>query len=221
MDRLKLILTLLAVSIFVLTQCNSREQRKNVAAADVGAGIIKKASLTEEQNPTFNGYSSLAKYGEHLVLIAGCHDCHTPKKMGAHGPELDMDLALSGHPAKMPPPDVNRLEMQKKGLAVTQTLTSWVGPWGISYAANLTSDATGIGNWEEKNFFMAMREGKFKGMPNGRTLLPPMPWEMFKNMTDEELQAIFAYLKTTTPIQNVVPAPDPPVSSASATVKRK
>lgn len=72
------------------------------------------------------------------------------------GPEPDFSRALSGHPAKMPPPDLNRKEMEQKGIAATQTATAWVGPWGISYAANLTSDKTGIGNWQEENFFIAM-----------------------------------------------------------------
>jgi hypothetical protein len=113
----------------------------------------------------------------------------------------------------MPAPDVNRKEMESKGFAVTQTLTAWVGPWGISYAANLTSDETGIGNWQEKNFIKAIREGKAKGMDNSRPILPPMPVEVLKHMTDQELKAIFAYLKSTKPIQNVVPAPEPPLTA--------
>lgn len=153
------------------------------------------------------------KLGEHLVITSGCHDCHTPKKMTDKGPVLDYARALSGHPANMPPPDVNRKEMEQKGLIVTNTLTAWVGPWGISYAANLTSDATGIGNWTEKQFFTAIRKGKYKGLENNRNLLPPMPWDMYMNMTDKELSAIFAYLKSTKPINNVVPAPDPPVTA--------
>lgn len=163
--------------------------------------------------PDFGGFESQIKYGEHIVVIAGCNDCHTPKKMTAHGPVLDTALWLSGHPAQMPAPDIDRKEVEAKGLAVTQTLTAWVGPWGISYAANLTSDATGIGNWEEVNFMKVMREGKFKGMDNTRPILPPMPWEMFQHMTDEELKAIFAYLKSTTPIRNVVPGAEPPLSA--------
>lgn len=155
------------------------------------------------------------KRGEHLVLTSACHDCHTPKKMTDKGPVLDYARALSGHPANEPAPEVNRKEMEQKGLIVTSTLTAWVGPWGVSYAANLTSDATGIGNWTEKQFFTAIREGKYKGMENTRTLLPPMPWDMYKHMTDEELRAIFAYLKSTKPIKNVVPAPQPPVMAVS------
>jgi hypothetical protein len=175
----------------------------------------EQASLTPQAiSEALQHDKTLIKQGEHLVLITGCHDCHTPKKMTDKGPVNDMSLALSGHPANIPPPDVDRAEMERKGLAVTQTLTAWVGPWGISYASNLTSDKTGIGNWTEKNFFMAIREGKHKGMENGRMLLPPMPWEMFAHMTDEELRAVFAYLQSTKPINNVVPAAQPPVSAA-------
>ncbi len=103
---------------------------------------------------------------------------------------------LSGHPAKMPPPDVDRNEMESKGLAVTSTLTSWVGPWGISYSANITSDDSGIGTWSEDQFLFAIRNGKLKGLPGSRMLLPPMPWQAFRNLTDDELKAMFAYLKS-------------------------
>ena len=150
------------------------------------------------------------KQGEHLVIIAACHDCHTPKKMTARGPVLDTSLWLSGHPAHLPPPDVNRKEMESKGLAVTNDLTAWVGPWGISYTANLTPDSTGIGFWKEEQFIYAIRHGKLKGLPDSRPLLPPMPWEMYRHMTDEELKAIFAYLKSIKPIKNIVPPPVPP-----------
>jgi hypothetical protein len=115
----------------------------------------------------------------------------------------------------MPPPDVNRKEMETKGLSVTNTLTSWVGPWGISYAANLTSDATGIGNWTESAFITALRKGKYEGIESGRSLLPPMPSAMYTSMSDDELKAIFAFLKSTKPINNVVPLAQPPVLAVS------
>ena len=85
-------------------------------------------------------------------------------------------------------------------------LTTAVGPWGTSFAANLTPDETGIGNWSEAQFLKAIKEGKFKGMENTRPLLPPMPWTEYRNFPDEDLKAIFAYLKTIKPIDNVVPA---------------
>ena len=171
-----------------------------------------KTASTETSKTEYGGFESQVLWGEHLVTIGGCNDCHTPKKMTDHGPELDSALLLSGHPAQMPAPDVDRKDVEKKGLAVTNDLTSWVGPWGVSFAGNITSDPTGIGNWEEANFICALRDGKFKGIKSARSLLPPMPWQFFKSMSDDELKAIFAYLKSTKPINNIVPQALPPVT---------
>src|SRR6476659_8630539 len=76
---------------------------------------------------SFGGHESQVKWGESLVKNGGCNDCHTPKKMGPNGPEDDLSLLLSGHPAQMPPPDFDGKEAAKKGLIVTQTFTSWTG----------------------------------------------------------------------------------------------
>jgi hypothetical protein len=168
------------------------------------------ATDTPPAKPDYGGYGSQVKYGEHLVTICGCHDCHTPKKMGPHGMELDSSLMLSGHPSQVPCPDVNRKEMQRKGVICTNDLTAWTGPWGTSYTANLTPDATGLANWDETNFLIAIKLGKYKGMESSRPLLPPMPWEIYRNMSDNELKAIFAYLKSVRPIRNIVPAPIAP-----------
>lgn len=171
---------------------------------------------TETTKPNFGGYETQAKWGEHLVTICGCNDCHTPKKMGPMGPELDSTLLLSGHPSSMPGPDVDRKLMESKGNIVTNTLTAWAGPWGISYTGNLTSDESGIGSWQVSNFITAIREGKLKGLATSRSLLPPMPWQMYRNMTDDELKAIFAYLKSTKPVKNIVPPPTPPALATAA-----
>ena len=147
------------------------------------------------------------KRGEYLVNAIGCDDCHSPKRMGLRGPELIPELRFSGfpHDGQLPPVDTNQV---KKGwMLLSPDLTGAVGMWGASYAGNITSDGTGIGNWKEENFIRAMREGKYKGLENSRPLLPPMPWTNFRNMSDEDLTAIFAYLKTTRPVNNVVPAP--------------
>jgi hypothetical protein len=132
--------------------------------------------------------------------------------MTAAGPELDSSVMLAGYMGGSPENDVNRKDIQAKGLGVTRDLTSWVGPWGVSYAANLTSDSTGVGNWSEEQFTRALREGKYKGLATSRPLLPPMPWQMYRNFTDDEIKAIFAFLKSTAPIRNVVPAPVPPMN---------
>jgi len=185
----------------ILVQCQNNNQNKT---ADGG--------LPKSNN---GGYGSLEQWGEHLVIVSACNDCHTPKKMTPQGPDLDTSRLLSGHPADLPDFDVDRKQMEAKGLAVTNDLTAWMGPWGVSYTANLTSDSTGIGTWTEGQFIYAIRNGKYKGMENSRPLLPPMPWQMYRNFTDDELKAIFAYLKSTKPIRNIVPAYKPPVSASA------
>jgi hypothetical protein len=117
-----------------------------------------------------------------------------------------MSLMLSGHPAQQPPAAFDSKEAAKRQLVVTQTFTSWVGPWGISYAENLTPDETGLGNWTEAQFLKALKEKKWKGMDNSRPLLPPMSMMSATIMSDDELKAVFAYLKTIPPVKNVPPA---------------
>ncbi len=152
---------------------------------------------------------ALIKRGEYLVTIMGCGDCHSPKTMGPQGPEPVAGKALSGYPADRPLPKPN-----------TDALNEWVlfngdntasaGLWGVSFAANLTSDATGIGNWTRDQFKRALTQGKSKGIATNRMLLPPMPWPNYRTIKDADLDAIFAYLKSTKPVANVVPAPVPP-----------
>ncbi|MNR00570.1 Nicotinate dehydrogenase subunit B [compost metagenome] len=84
--------------------------------------------------------------------------------------------------------------------------TALIGPWGVSYSANITSDATGIGQWSEEQFIKCIRTGKNKGLENGRPLLPPMPWQSYAQLNDTDLKSIFAYLQTVKPVENVVPA---------------
>ena len=142
--------------------------------------------------------------GEYLVTAMGCHDCHTPAKMGPNGPEPDMAVMLSGHHAG-PLPQPPALSGPWIGV-VSATFTGWAGPWGISYTANLTPDNdTGLGTWTEQQFVDTIRNGRRQG--RGRELLPPMPWPMYRNMTDEDLKAIFAYLRTIPAVSNKVPEP--------------
>jgi mono/diheme cytochrome c family protein len=87
--------------------------------------------------------------------------------------------------------------------------TAWAGPWGISFTANLTPDPdTGLGRWSEQDFIDTIRSGRHRG--RGRRLLPPMPWFAYATMTDDDLRAIFAYLRTLKPVVNRVPQPIPP-----------
>lgn len=152
----------------------------------------------------------IVKRGNYLVTTMGCHDCHSPKKMGANGPEIIPELMLSGFPADRPIAKFTE-PMIRQGFAIFYPdLTASAGPWGVSFSANLTPDETGLGNWTEEQFKKAITEGKYKGMDGERMLLPPMPWNNFTQMTDEDIHAIFMYLKSIKPVKNLVPAPMSP-----------
>ena len=150
---------------------------------------------------------ALVKRGEYLVTIGSCNDCHTPWKMGPRGPEPDMSRMLSGHPAdvKLPPPPA--LGNGPWMMTMAAMNTAFAGPWGISYTANLTPSDSGVGKWTEDMFVRAMRTGKHMGLASGRPIQPPMPWPWVGKATDEDLHAIFAYLKSIPPVDNVVPEP--------------
>lgn len=147
--------------------------------------------------------------GEYLSKIGGCNDCHTPWIMENEKPKPDMSRMLSGHPADMelPSPPEPKGPWVWMGAA---TNTAFAGPWGISYATNLTPHATGMKEWTEAEFIGAMRTGKHRG--KGRPILPPMPWFAIAEATDEDLKAIWAYLKSIPAMDNAVPAPQPPGS---------
>jgi hypothetical protein len=150
--------------------------------------------------------------GKHLVIAGACHDCHSPKIMTAYGPQVDSTRILSGHPADSPVPaiDVKSL-IPGNWINFSPDLTAFVGPWGLSFSANLTPDsATGTGAWSESNFVNAIRKGKHLGMETARPIAPPMPWDNYKNLSDNDLKSIFAYLKTLTPISNRVHEPYSP-----------
>jgi len=150
--------------------------------------------------------------GKYLVSVIGCGDCHTPKKMTDKGPVPDMDRFLSGFDASRPLGKFdNKVAQAGQWVLFNGELTAAAGPWGVSFAANLTPDPTGLGDWSFENFKKAIREGKYKGMDNSRPLLPPMPWQNFAKLSDGDINAIFMYLKTIKPISNRVPQALPPV----------
>ena len=111
-----------------------------------------------------------------------------------------------GYPSQDPLPKINKNELgPDKWVLLNNDLTAAVGPWGVSFAANLTPHQTGLGNWTFEQFEKAMTEGKYKGVENTRILLPPMPWQSYASMKDEDLRAIYEYLKSIKPIENLVP----------------
>jgi len=154
--------------------------------------------------------SATVARGKFLITLGGCHDCHTPKLMTDKGPALDTKRLLSGFPSseKVPAVPEGVIGPKSWGGLFTNDLAGWAGPWGISFASNITPDKeTGIGAWTEKTFIKVLRTGK---TPGGRLLLPPMPWESIRQANDKDLKAMFAYLMSLPPVRNMVPSPIPP-----------
>ena len=181
------------------------------AAATVGAACSQQPPAANSTTPAATAAPAAptpVERGKYLVNAIGCNDCHTPKTMGPNGPEPDMTRLLSGQPEadKLPPapkPDGPWIA------STTPNMTAWAGPWGVSFAANLTPDRnTGLGIWTEQMFVTAIREGKHMG--TSRPILPPMPWQDLRMLSDADLKAIFAYLQSIPAIANHVPDPIAP-----------
>ncbi|WP_297335322.1 diheme cytochrome c-553 [Algoriphagus sp.] len=191
--RLFSILVLRILGFFSIG-CQNQEK-----AETVSGGIEKQPSRKE-----------LVERGKYLVEIMGCNDCHSPKRMGAMGPEIIPELALSGFPADRP---ILKFDdpLIKEGFGMMYPdLTGAAGPWGLSFAANLTPHQTGLGNWTLEQFTIALKEGKSKGIRSNRMLLPPMPWQNYVGMSDMDIRVVFEYLQSITPVDNVVPRPIAP-----------
>ncbi len=175
--------------------------------------LIATASAPAPQaRPAAATHRTPVELGGYLVSSMGCHDCHTPWKLGPRGPEPDMSRALTGHPEDLKMPPAPALPPGPWIASFAATNTAWAGPWGVSFTANLTPDKeTGLGDWTEAQFIAAIRTGKHQG--KGRAILPPMPYPAYANLVDEELKAIWAYLRSLAPVKNRVPQPiDPPES---------
>ena len=127
--------------------------------------------------------------GKYLTTIGSCLDCHTP---GTFYNAPDTTRWLSG------------------------SELGWVGPWGTSYAANLTPDMeTGIGSYTEDDIVNVFRHGVKK---SGAPVMPPMPWPNLSHLSDEDAYAIAAFLKSLPPVVHKVPALVPPGKNAGGSL---
>jgi cytochrome c len=182
------------------------DTRVPMCAVVVAMGAVSWAWAADQAASGAAKPSAAVERGKYIVFTSGCNDCHTPKKMGPRGPELDLSRLLSGQPEApaLPPPPVLPAG---PWIAVTNSdLTAWSGPWGVSYALNLTPDEnTGIGSWSEDTFLKAIKTGRHMGV--ARPILPPMPVDSYKLFTDADLRAIYAYLRSIKPVKNRVPEP--------------
>ena len=179
-----------------------------LACCFVASALAAEPPVVKETAP--KPVSAAVARGKYLITLGGCHDCHTPKLMTGKGPALDTKRLLSGFPSSQKVPAIPEgvIGPNSWGGLCTNDLTGWAGPWGVSFASNLTPDKeTGIGAWTEKTFIKTLRTGK---TPGGRPFLPPMPWEGIRQASDKDLKAMFAYLMSLPPVRNMVPAPVPP-----------
>jgi len=179
-------IAIVAVLVFTQINCSGKEENKQMSQQE------------------------LVALGKYIVTTGGCDDCHTPKIYTANGPVPDTTRRLTGFQQGGTFPALDAKYVAPGNWVVTESnFSGWVGPWGISYASNLTPDnATGIGALTEEMFIKTLREGKYMGV--GRPLLPPMPWQVIGMKTDQDLKAIYAYLHSLPAIHNEVPQPTPP-----------
>jgi cytochrome c553 len=199
---------------------------KTIAGGALAAAVAAAAALTAQSKPASPATSRQSAPGKHadarvargayLVTAGSCDDCHTPKKWVAGRPDpVPLDgKRLAGHledEMLAPPPALN----QSWVAAGSQDFTAWAGPWGISYAMNLTPDEnTGIGSWSEATFVQAMKTGKHMGV--SRPILPPMPWPAMSQLTEQDLKAIYTFLRTLPAVHNRIPDPAPPPGAPAA-----
>lgn len=184
------------------------------ALAVVSLAAPAVAGDEKPMSPRGQKQSKAVQRGEYLVNTSGCHDCHSPKLMTPEGPMPDLSKSLSGATgARMLPPPP-KLAAGPWAVVGTADLTTWSGPWGVTYARNLTPDkVTGLGAWTERNFLDTVKTGRRLGV--GRMLLPPMPVSVLQQFTEDDLKAIFAYLQSIPAISNDVPEPQPPPQAKS------
>ena len=150
------------------------------------------AEMTTAQTASSDDYNltnrSVIQRGRYLVTsLAGCADCHSAGR------------------------DPNHPTWMAGFLPGTPGQPFEVGPFQI-YPANITPDVeTGIGSWTPQQIFDSLSLGQDD---DGNLLCPPMPWPVYRNMTDRDRWSIVAYLKNgVKPVKNVVPANTAPDGS--------
>jgi mono/diheme cytochrome c family protein len=159
------------------------------ALCAVSCSTSKTDTQTATEAPDSMAAMTPVQRGAYLVTVTGCHDCHTP---GTFYGTPDMSRQLSG------------------------SELGWQGPWGVSYARNLTPDATtGLGNWTDEEILNALQKGVRK---DGSPMAPPMPWPDFAHLTHSDALAIVAYLRSIPPVPHQMPPRVPPGGHAGGSI---
>lgn len=168
------------------------------SAAGVAALLLASTPQAQQRAGGAAAAGASVDRGKYLVSITGCHDCHSPKTQGM---TPDPARLLSGRPSTTKMPSKADGEIH-----ASLDFTAFYGPWGQTVASNLTPDkATGLPGrgYNEKTFIQAMRTGK---KPNGTAMQPPMPVEVYQNLSDDDLRSIWMFLQTLKPVNNAVHA---------------
>lgn len=143
----------------------------------------RRTATAKSAKPAAGGASTakLIERGKYLATVANCNDCHTPGTLfGAP----DFSRQLSG------------------------SELGWNGPWGTSYARNLTPDMeTGLGYYSAQDIVNAIKSGH---RLDGKPMLPPMPWQDYQAFPAQDLLAIATFLKSLPPIVHKAPEVLPP-----------
>jgi mono/diheme cytochrome c family protein len=138
-------------------------------------------TLSREVKPIYlSKLKTAIDSGYYLVTMAGCNDCHTPKKW---------------------------LEINDTSRRLSGGIEYPLPTGGFVHSANLTPDESGLGNWTEATFinkFKSYRDSGAINKPAPNTLNSLMPWSSYRYMTDNDLHAIYAYLKSIKPVYNPV-----------------
>jgi mono/diheme cytochrome c family protein len=164
--------------------CTPDDEQANPAPVDAAKDAVTDAQAEADQG-------DLVARGDYLVNnVAACVDCHTPRR--ADGTlDVRMHLAGSTTPVVDVVPDDGGAD----------------GGLGKIYARNLTPDMeTGLGKWTDDQIKKAFLDGVDD---QDKPLFPIMPYYVFHNMTTRDADAIVAYLRTITPIKNLVPEREP------------
>ena len=157
---------------------------KNYTANIIGAGLLLAFAYQHANGQAAKQGGSNAQQierGKYVVMIGGCNDCHTSADEKGNA---QTDLMFGG------------------GFRFT-------GPWGDVVSPNITRDPSGISHYDAAMFIKTIRTGRASG--GVRDLNPLMPFSYFRNMTDDDLKAIFAYLQTVKPVCHHVDNSEPPV----------
>lgn len=210
-QRHRVVGLVIACAALPLVACDDDD----VKNADGGAA---DAGSKADGGPT-DGAVSLVERGEYLATkVVACQDCHSPRLPSGL---FDMTKWMSGVEcfAKIP-----LTPAADAGVAADAGAADAAAPapsFACLHSRNLTNDASGLKQYTDEQLKTLLRNGQ---RPNGTALHPAMPYYIFHNTSEDDLNAIVAYLRSLPPIVHmlpmsdapfVVPAPVPPLDPAT------